>query len=118
LAIVVLYLSVRHAVNQTRPPVHPSPALIAVRVATDPADARVTMDGKPLSGNTAEVAAGLHHSLQVSRLGYETKELDVAPGSEWNVKLDPEPIHIRIQVSESQGKVFLDDNPIGNLVDG
>jgi hypothetical protein len=58
------------------------------------------------------------HRIQVSQLGFETKSFDAPPASPWTFKLDPEAMQIRIRTAQSEGKVYVDGQEVGEIVDG
>jgi serine/threonine-protein kinase len=93
-------------------------ASIPVQVATDPPDATVTLDSKPISGNTVQVPAGGTVTIEVSRLGYKTKAIQVTDATRQEIKLDPEPLHLSVETPEKEGAVELDDKKIGELSNG
>jgi serine/threonine protein kinase len=95
-----------------------SVAPIQVHIATTPTDAVVTSGSEPVANGTVSLAPGSSVTVEVSRLGYKTKSVEVRQASDGNVALDPEPIHLSIQTSEKSGTVELDAKKIADLADG
>jgi hypothetical protein len=57
-------------------------------------------------------------TVEVARLGYKTKPVEIRQDSDGNIVLEPEPVHLSIQTSEKTGAVQLDGNKIADLTDG
>jgi serine/threonine-protein kinase len=99
---------------------HPHAATYQVKISTDPSDATVTLDNTPVSGITPPLTEGSTHRIAVSRLGYQTIENSAIKvnGPNWSFALPPEPLHISVSVSESNGTVWLDNQHISELTEG
>jgi tetratricopeptide (TPR) repeat protein len=95
-----------------------SVAPIQVHIVTNPADAVLTSGSQPVENGTVSLVPGGSVTVEVSRLGYKTKSVEVRQASDGNVVLDPEPIHLSIQTSEKSGTVELDAKKIADLADG
>jgi Tfp pilus assembly protein PilF len=95
-----------------------SGAPIKVHIVTNPTDAAVTSGSQPLENGTVSLVSGSSVTVEVSRLGYKTKSVEVRQASDGNVALDPEPLHLSIQTSEKSGTVELDAKKIADLADG
>ena len=93
-------------------------APIQVHIITNPTDAVVTSGSEPVANGTVSLDSGSSVTVEVSRLGYKTKSVEVRQASDGNVALDPEPIHLSIQTSEKSGTVELDAKKIADLADG
>ncbi len=85
-----------------------------VQIRPDPADSTITSDGKPVTGGAA--AAGT--TVEVAHLGYKTKRALVQQESDGKIVLEPEPVHVSIQISAKSGTVELDGQQIRDLIDG
>jgi serine/threonine-protein kinase len=99
--------------GKTKPPVQP-PLAPMVRVVTDPADSTVTSNGQPITDGA--VPAGT--TLEVSHLGYKTKQVQIQNESDGKVSLEPEPLHLSIHTSGSGGSAALDDQKIADITEG
>jgi hypothetical protein len=91
---------------------------IQVHIVTNPSDAAVTSGSQPVENGTLSLVPGNSVTVEVARLGYKTKSVEVRQASDGNVTLDPEPIHLSIQTSEKSGTVELDAKKIADLADG
>jgi eukaryotic-like serine/threonine-protein kinase len=91
---------------------------IQVHIVANPADAVVTKGSQPVENGTVSLVPGSSVTVEVSRLGYKTKSVELRQASDGNVVLDPEPLHLSIQTSEKSGTVELDANKIADLADG
>lgn len=115
---VVPYLAVHRRVPQTPSQIQPDKAATQVRIFKDPPDATVTVDSKPLPSDTVLVPAGGTVTIEVSRLGYKTKTMQLTSQPRQEIKLDAEPLRISIETSEKDGAVELDDQKVGDLSNG
>jgi tetratricopeptide (TPR) repeat protein len=95
-----------------------SVAPVPVHIVTNPIDAVVTSGAQPVADGTVSLVPGTSVTVEVSRLGYKTKSVEVRQASDANVTLDPEPVHLSIQTSEKSGTVELDAKKIADLADG
>jgi serine/threonine-protein kinase len=93
-------------------------APILIHVVTNPSDAVVTSGSQPVENATVSLVPGSSVTVEVSRLGYKTKSVELRQASDGNVALDPEPLHLSIQTSEKSGTVELDAKKIADLADG
>jgi len=93
-------------------------APIQVHIVTNPSDAVVTSGSQALENGTVSLVPGSSVTVEVSRLGYKTKSVELRQASDGNVALAPEPLHLSIQTSEKSGTVELDANKIADLADG
>ena len=91
---------------------------VEVHIVTNPADALVTSDSKPVTSGTVSLFPGTSLAIEVARLGYKTKRVDIRQDSDGKIALEPEPLHVSIQTSEKSGSVELDGQKIGDLSDG
>jgi hypothetical protein len=91
---------------------------IQVHMVTNPTDAVVTNGSQPVENGTVSLVPGSSVMVEVSRLGYKTKSVELRQATDGNVTLDPEPLHLSIQTSEKSGTVELDANKIADLADG
>ena len=99
-------------------PANHAAAAITVNLRLEPADASIKIDGQLQTGGITSLVPGQSYKVQVSRLGYRTKEIDMVAGPAWTVTLDPEPVHLRVQTAAQEGNVLLDGRKIADLVDG
>lgn len=95
-----------------------SVAPVLVHIVTNPTDAVVTVGSQPVAEGNVSLVTGSSVTVEVSRLGYKTKSVELRQASDANVALDPEPLHLSIQTSEKSGTVELDAKKIADLADG
>lgn len=114
--IIVLITGMGYFIVRTpgsyRPPPPPPPQIVHLTV--DPPDSVVTSDGKAITNNSAPVGT----TVEVKHLGYKPKQVQLEPESDKRITLDPEPVRLSIQTSESSGAVELDGEKIDDLSDG
>jgi len=85
-----------------------------VTIATDPPDSTVTSEGNSIANHT--VAMGT--TIEVSRLGYKTRQVQINSDSDRRVLLEAEPLHLSVHTSASEGSAELDGQKIADLSDG
>jgi hypothetical protein len=85
-----------------------------VNIVTDPQDSTVTSDGKAIAGGA--VASGT--TIEVRRLGYKTKQLQVQNDGDGKVSLEPEPFHLSVQTSGGGASAELDGQKLADFTDG
>jgi serine/threonine-protein kinase len=96
----------------SKPKVLPSASLI--HIVSDPADSTISSEGKALSDGVAKAGA----TVEVSRLGYKTKQVQVQQESDGKVVLEPEPLRVSLLLSTKGGTVELDGHAVSELSDG
>ena len=90
------------------------PAAVNVQVTTDPPDSTVTSDGKPIANGAVAVGA----TVEVSHLGYKSKQVQVQSASDGKVTLDPEPLHLSVRTSGNGGTAEVDGQKVADFTDG
>ncbi len=85
-----------------------------VTLTTDPPDSTLTSDGNPISSNA--VPAG--KTIEVSRLGYKTKQVQIQHTSDGKISLEPEPFHLSVQTSVGGASAELDGQRLTEFTDG
>jgi len=93
-------------------------AHVEVHIITNPPDAVVTSGSKPVVNGTVSFPTGTSVTVEVARLGYKPKQVEVRQEPDGKITLEPEPLHLSIQTSEKSGTVELDGTKIGDLADG
>jgi len=91
---------------------------VQVHIIANPPDASVTSGSKPVPNGTVSVDSGTSVTVEVAKLGYKTKRVEVRQESDGKIALEPEPLHVAIQTAEKSGTVELDGQKIGDLSDG
>jgi len=116
----IAYVAGHKKVTADRTQVQPeqAPNQVQVHIATDPPDAMITVDSKPIQSDTVAVPSGGSVTIEVSRLGYKTKTSQLTQEPRQEIKLDPEPLRLSVETSEKDGAVELDDKKIGDLQNG
>jgi hypothetical protein len=85
-----------------------------VTIATDPPDSTVTSEGKPVANG----AVAMGTTIEVSHLGYKTRQVQIQRDSDGKVSLEPEPLHLSVHTSGATGSAELDGQKIADLTDG
>ena len=111
--IAAIGLYVQHQ-RHTRPPVEVQLPKSSIAIKVTPPDSRVISDGNPVT--TQRLPAGT--VVEVSRLGYQTKQVRLQQLSDGNIALEPEPARLSIQTSEKDGQVELDGRFVAELSNG
>jgi serine/threonine-protein kinase len=83
-------------------------------ITTDPPDSTVTSQGNPI----ASAAVPVGTTIEVSRLGYKSKQVQIQPDSDGKVSLEPEPFHLSVQTSGSGASAQLDGQNLSDFTDG
>jgi eukaryotic-like serine/threonine-protein kinase len=91
-------------------PANHAAAAVTVILRLEPADASIKIDGQLQTGVIASLVSGQSYKVQVSRLGYRTKEIDMVAGPAWTLALDPEPVHLRVHGSLPDFELVRDDS--------
>jgi len=112
-AAFVLVAAIGYVVLR-RVPGTPPPAKEAIVITTDPADSVVTSDGKAILDGKA--LAGT--VIDVSHLGYKSKQIQLRQESDGKVTLVPEAVRLSIHTPEAQGSVELDGKRVADLIEG
>jgi serine/threonine protein kinase/cytochrome c-type biogenesis protein CcmH/NrfG len=100
------------------PAVLPGAGKMTVQINASPSDAIVTVNNEPRSGSIQLDSKGVY-DVSVSRPGYvAVHEAALHPAAQWNFKLEPEPVRLRLSTAEKSGEVFRDDQKIEDLQDG
>lgn len=94
-----------------RPPDQPNNTL--VQISTEPADSKFTSD-KPLTDGKAPIGA----TIEVSRLGYKTKRVEIQQVSDGRVVLEPEGLRLSVHTSASGENILLDGQQLSEFRDG
>ena len=85
-----------------------------VAITTDPPDATVTSEGNPIANGPVAIGT----TVEVSHLGYKTRQVQIQHDSDGKVSLEPEPLHLSVHTSGSGGSAGLDGQKIADLTDG
>ena len=91
-----------------------APPVKMMAVTTEPADAMVTIDGKPISNGVAPLGT----TIEVSHLGYKTRQIQIQHDSDARVTLEPSPLHLSVHTSASGASAELDGQKIADAPDG
>ena len=83
----------------------------------DPPDSTITVDSKTVSDGTFRSRPGASATVNVSRLGYNPKQVQVKQDSDGNITLDPEPVLLSVETSDKGGAVEIDGQKV-DLTDG
>ena len=91
---------------------------LQIHILTNPPEALVASDSKPVPDKMVTLVPGASVAIEVARLGYKTKRVELRQESDGKIVLEPEPLHLSIQTSEKSGAVELDGQKISELSDG
>ncbi len=105
--------AVAYVISQRLTTPHPAEPKF-VQITADPADSIVTSDGKTISDGKALVGA----TIEVSHLGYKSKNVQLQQEGDGKVALVPEAVRLSIHTPEAQGSVEIDGQKVGDLVEG
>ena len=105
----IIYLTIRGP-----KPTVVQPVVHNVTISVDPPDASVLSDGKPITDGAVAIGT----TIDVTRLGYKTKQLQIQSDSDGKVVLQPEPIRFSVHASGKAGNAELDGQKVADLVDG
>ena len=90
-----------------------TPRLATLTITTNPPDSTVTSDGNPVSG-----AVAIGTTIEVSHLGYKTRQVEIKDASDTRILLAPEPLHLSVHMSGNGGTAELDGQKIADFTDG
>jgi serine/threonine-protein kinase len=117
--VIVVLVLIGYIVNhKPTHPLNPRTPQVEVHISTEPPDSLVVIDSKPTADRTLSLPLGIVSAVEVSRIGYKTKPLQLSPAAEWHIILEPEPVHLSIQTSEKSGTVEVDGQKKGDLSEG
>jgi len=117
-AVVLAMVSYRLLSGRKKPPTVTTATPVQIHIIANPPDALVTSSSNPVPNETVSLVPGTSVTVEVSRLGYKTKQVEVRQESDGKIVLEPEPLHLSIQTSEKSGTVELDGRKISDLSDG
>jgi serine/threonine protein kinase len=101
-----------YRITHLRRPELPQPQI--VQITAIPSDSTITSDGKPITQARATVGS----LVEVSHLGYKSKQVRLEQAGDANIVLAPEAVRLSIHTSEPQGSIEIDDQRIADLTDG
>lgn len=85
-----------------------------VTIICDPPDSTVLSDGNPVANGTVAIGT----TIEVSRLGYKSRQVQIKSDSNAKVVLEPEPLHLSVHTSTNGGTAEFDGQKIADLSDG
>jgi serine/threonine-protein kinase len=91
-----------------------SPGPVYLDLALSPADSTATVDGKPITDGKAEK----DKTVEVTHLGYKTRQVQLREVLDGKIALEPEPLHLSIQTSLTGGTVEVDGQKASDLSEG
>ena len=86
----------------------------SVTIATDPPDSTVTSDGTPVANGAVAIGT----TIEVSHLGYKTRQVQIQHDGDGRVSLEPEPLHLSVHASGTAGSAEVDGQKVADLTDG
>ena len=109
---LIAYLAF-HVAGNAKPHVEAQPAPV-VAISADPSDSTVTSNGQSIVNGAVPVGT----TVEVSRLGYKTRQVQIQSESDGRVSLEPAPLHLSVRTSTSGGSAELDGHKIADFTDG
>jgi serine/threonine protein kinase len=91
-----------------------APSAQKIHIIANPPESIITTGGNPLQGG--EVVVG--SMVEVSRVGYQTKRVQIQQDSDGKIALEPEPVRLSIHSAENAGTVELDGQQLSDLSGG
>jgi serine/threonine-protein kinase len=91
-----------------------TPTIATVTIATDPPDSSVTSEGKAVANGTVAIGT----TIEVSHIGYKTRQVQIQQDSDGKVSLEPEPLHMSVHASGTAGSAEIDGQKVADLTDG
>jgi hypothetical protein len=89
-------------------------AAATVTITIDPPDSTVMSEGKTVANGTVAIGT----TIEVSHLGYKTRQVQIQHDSDGKVLLEPEPAHLSVHASGSGGSAEIDGQKVADLTDG
>ena len=86
----------------------------SVTITTNPPDSTVISHGTPVANGAVPIGT----TIEVSHLGYKTRQVQIKSDSDARVLLEPEPLHLSVHTSANGGTAELDGQRIADLTDG
>ncbi|HWZ78248.1 MAG TPA: protein kinase [Candidatus Sulfotelmatobacter sp.] len=91
-----------------------TPTTATVTIATDPPDSLVTSEGKAVANGGVAIGT----TIEVSHIGYKTRQVQIQQDSDGKVSLEPEPLHLSVHASGTAGSAEIDGQKVADLTDG
>ncbi len=91
-----------------------TPTIASITIATDPPDSSVTSEGQPLANRAVSIGT----TIEVSHIGYKTRQVQIQHDSDGKVSLELEPLHLSVHASGTGGSAELDGQKVADLTDG
>jgi len=114
-ALVLIAVVGYFVLRPPRPAPSPPPApTVYVEITVTPADASITSNGAPIGDGKAVVGT----AIEIARLGYKTKRVELQQVSDGKITLEPEAVHFAIQTSARDGAVEIDGKKATDLSNG
>ena len=109
---VIAYLAFHVPARTTRTVSAQPPAIVSITM--DPPDSTVRSEGNPISARAVPVGT----TIEVSRLGYRTKQVRIQNDSDGKISLEPESFHLSVQSSGSGISAEMDGQKLADFTDG
>jgi hypothetical protein len=91
-----------------------TPTTATVTIAVDPPDSSVTSEGNAVANGAVAIGT----TIEVSHLGYKTRQVQIQQESDARVSLEPEPLHLSVHASGTAGSAEIDGQKVADLSDG
>ena len=109
---LIAYLAF-HIPGKTKTNVEAQPAPL-VTISAEPPDSTITSNGQPIANGAVPIGT----IIEVSRLGYKTRQVQIQSDSGGKVSLEPAPLHLSVHASATSGSAKLDGQKVADLTDG
>ncbi len=87
---------------------------VTVTISTDPPDSTVMSEGAPIANGGVAIGK----TIEVSRLGYKPRQIQIQNDSDARVVLEPESMRLSVHASGNGGSAELDGRKIASFTDG
>jgi serine/threonine protein kinase len=106
---IIVYIAIRWPKTQkSEQTFHSATQPRQIHMITDPSDSIVTVGSQPVRDGIVQLGVDGTAVVEVSRLGYKPNHTRLQQGSDGHIVLEPEPIHLSVQTSETNGTVEID----------
>jgi serine/threonine protein kinase len=112
----IIYVGLDRPKGATTPKT-PETHLTQLHIVPDPLDSTVSVDSNTISDGIVSFDARGGVTVNVSRLGYKTKQVPLKADSDGRITLDPEPVLLSVETSDKGGAIEIDGQKI-DLPDG
>jgi len=85
-----------------------------VTITTDPPDSSVTTEGRAVASGAVAIGT----TIEVSHIGYKTRQVQIQHDSDGKISLEPESLRLSVHTSGAGGSAEIDGQKVADLRDG